>query len=143
MHAVVHEEAGFGALIWIDKDRIDIEVVCGELARDLLQMPVGVLDNVVADPFHIRRQDALHHDCCFFIPGRQIAHDFSIGFGDVVLLHGDIVDAGHEEDEVRVIDRCADPLPPVQQSLDRLPGNAEIGHPVFGEPFLPVEPLGQ
>jgi len=60
-----------------------------------------------------------------------------------MLLCGDVIDAGHEEEVVGVLDRGADALSAGEQALYRFSRDAEVGHPVPGEPLLPVAPLGQ
>ncbi len=143
MHAVVLEIAALRVSRWVDKEAVEIQVFGIVLSRDLGKMTVGVLDDVVADPGEVNRQDALDHDRGFFVPRGQVSHDLSVVVRDEVLLHGDIVDAGHEEDGVGVAHLRTDPVPPRKQAFDRLAGDAEVGHGVIGKAPLPVEPLGQ
>ncbi len=143
MHAVVLEIRDLRISVRVDKESVDIEILGAVFAGDLFEKTVGVRDDVVIYPFQVDRQDALDHDRGLFVPGGQAAHDLAIGGCDVILLHGDIVDAGHEEDRGGVSDRRADALSPAEQAFDGFAGDAEIGHMVIGEPALPIEPFGK
>lgn len=143
MHAVVLQIRILRIPFRIDKEAVDIEIFGVVFTCYVHEAAVSVLDDIVADPCQVHGQDALDHDCSFFVPGGEVPHELLIAVRDEVLLHGNVVDAGHEEDIVGVVELRTDPVPARQQAFDRLAGNAKVGHGVIRKAPLPVEPLGQ
>ena len=143
VNAIVGKIPVLWSSLRIHKGAEDVEILCAVFAGDLFEKAVDILYYVIADPFKIHRQQALDHNGRLFVPRGQVADDLAIRGDDVVLSGCDVVDAGHEEDEVRFVDLSVDVLPAGEQTFDRFAGDAEIGHPIPGEPMLPVTPLGE
>jgi len=143
MHTVVGQEPQFRTSILINETAVDIKIFHSVFPRYRREMAVDRPDGIVLDPGHVNRQKALDNDHGTLVPGRQVPHELCIRPRDIVLLRQDVVDAGHEEDDVRRLNAGPDMVAPVEQFLDGLARDAEVQDTVGREPLLPVVPFGQ